>query len=335
MKKYGIILYVETDNLGDDIQTYAASKLLPNIDYIIDRENMDSFASKKNEPVYCIFNGWFLYNTVNWPPSKNIIPLPISMHITDSMSNYIASRELFKERAINYFDYFSNYGVGCRDSATMKYLSEKTFNTYLSYCVTLTLKKFDIKKEENDYICLVDVSDAVRDYVYNNADCEIREYTHDYRNNTFEDIPFEQRMKNVEDRLKIYQNAKCVITSRYHAAMPCLALETPVALIPSKYEPSRYDDLKELFCICDEKSFISGSIFDISNPKQNSIKYLDIVKKLQNKVNEFINDDSIVEPYIEETSYRNQKEFLIKLEELYTQNQNLKIYIYYLFPLIF
>ena len=36
--KYGLLYYKDTVNIGDDIQTYAARRFLPHIDYYIDRE---------------------------------------------------------------------------------------------------------------------------------------------------------------------------------------------------------------------------------------------------------------------------------------------------------
>lgn len=36
--KFGVVIHKPTMNLGDDIQTYAAAKLLPHVDYQIDRE---------------------------------------------------------------------------------------------------------------------------------------------------------------------------------------------------------------------------------------------------------------------------------------------------------
>ena len=35
--KYGLVVYKDTDNIGDDILSYAAMRFLPRIDYIIDR----------------------------------------------------------------------------------------------------------------------------------------------------------------------------------------------------------------------------------------------------------------------------------------------------------
>ena len=41
--EYGLVVFNHTDNLGDDIQSYAAMQFLPKVDYLIDREAMDVF----------------------------------------------------------------------------------------------------------------------------------------------------------------------------------------------------------------------------------------------------------------------------------------------------
>lgn len=326
MKKFGVVMFFKTDNFGDDIQTYAASRLLPKVDYVIDREHLDSFCSMDGEKVYCIFNGWFLYNNLNWPPSKDIIPLLISMHFTYSLLDYPTSKDLFVERVRNYFNYYgTDFGVGCRDSGTMELLSNNCDNAYLSYCLTLTMDKFDIAPAEEKYICLVDVSDEIRDYVYKNSKYKILEFTHDYRNQTFEEISYEDRMKNVEERLKIYQNAVCVVTNRYHVALPCLSLEVPVALIPSDYEPNRYADLAKILTIYSEDDFLHNNVFDINLPKKNSTAYLDISKKLKKTVNDFVTDYSKNnDDYIEKVKDIDLKKYLSKLEHLERENHNLK-----------
>ena len=45
--KYGLIVYKDTENIGDDVQSYVATKYLPKIDYIIDRDDVTSFVPEK------------------------------------------------------------------------------------------------------------------------------------------------------------------------------------------------------------------------------------------------------------------------------------------------
>jgi len=70
--KFGLVVCSSTDNFGDDILSYASYRFLPKVDYIIDRENADTFIPDSKEAVSAIFNGWFLHNKFNWPPSEYI-----------------------------------------------------------------------------------------------------------------------------------------------------------------------------------------------------------------------------------------------------------------------
>lgn len=57
--KYGVVVYHDTNNIGDDIQSYAAAQLLPQVDYYIEREHLDVFRPNEEGPVNVIMNGWF------------------------------------------------------------------------------------------------------------------------------------------------------------------------------------------------------------------------------------------------------------------------------------
>lgn len=62
-----------------------------------------------------------------------------------------------------------------------------------------------------------------------------------------------EKMEQARELVKLYSGAKLVITSRIHAALPCLAVETPVIFIPSsglnstRENAGRLDGLEELF----------------------------------------------------------------------------------------
>ena len=54
--EYGLLVFKETDNIGDDIQSYAAERFLPKIDYYIDREHLNTFRSDSRNKVAVIMN---------------------------------------------------------------------------------------------------------------------------------------------------------------------------------------------------------------------------------------------------------------------------------------
>ena len=194
--KFGVVIHKPTMNLGDDIQTYAAAKLLPHVDYQIDREYISDFKSENDEPVAVIMNAWWMWKKWNWPPADCIIPKLLSMHI-------------------------NNYGV------------EQGIDCYFSGCLTLTIPKQEKTEDAGTYVCLVDLNDKIRakamEYLKDTG-LEIRVISHncDYRKSN---ATFEERMAKAEEILTLYQNAKFVITRRLHVTLPCLALETPVLSI--------------------------------------------------------------------------------------------------------
>lgn len=58
-------------------------------------------------------------------------------------------------------------------------------------------------------------------------------------------VPHRERFELAKALLQRYANAKLVITSRIHAALPCLGLGTPVILI-CPYDRKRFDGIAEL-----------------------------------------------------------------------------------------
>ncbi|MBQ9318558.1 MAG: polysaccharide pyruvyl transferase family protein [Bacilli bacterium] len=310
--KYAVIMYLESDNIGDDIQTYATLKYLPRVDYVIDREEVNNFTC--NSPVKAILNGWFMFNNINWPPSENIDVLPISIHFATTYFKNEYEKKLFEYRTKKYFSNFNS--IGCRDVGTSKYLSSIGINNYISKCLTLTLDRLNIEPAKEKYICAVDLDDVEYKKLQSMTDIKIKKMSHDYRGRNLNLLTFEERMKKVEEFLKIYQNAYCVVTTRYHAALPSIALGTPVILIPSRFEPSRYDGLEEYVNLILRKDFISEDYkYDFDNLKSNS-DISEIKKSLENACYQFINDDFRKINYSKEELEDMYVELLKKYESL-------------------
>lgn len=61
-----MIIHFKTRNIGDDIQCYAMEKFLPRVDYLIDREHLDSFYTPTGEKKVAAFlGGWYLQSPLN------------------------------------------------------------------------------------------------------------------------------------------------------------------------------------------------------------------------------------------------------------------------------
>lgn len=138
--KYGLIVMNNLGNIGDDIQSYAIERFLPRVDYLIDREHMDSFYTKTGEKIATILAGWYLHHPLNWPPSPFLKVLPISIHFSRDLN-------VMDDYGGEWLKKFSP--IGCRDEGTLKLLEGFSISAYLSGCITLTLKPFKIPPPVN------------------------------------------------------------------------------------------------------------------------------------------------------------------------------------------
>ena len=286
--KYGVMYYKETDNIGDDIQSYAAMRFLPHIDYYIDRESLNCFIPMKKEYVSMIMNGWFLHNKLAWPPSPYINPLCVSMHFTSLESIDVGDKYLKRFGG----EYLKQFGtIGARDIETQKRLEKNGIESYFSGCLTLTINKFDnIKKV--DKICLVDLEENIVEKIKESTNLKIEVLTHWLNQEETAQKDFTKRMNDVENLLKKYQESKLVITHRLHVALPCLALGTPVILIHKEvYEKDRLDTFLKFMPNYVDTKFIKMDIKELlKNPSFNNEEFLNIRNNLIKKCVDFINN---------------------------------------------
>ena len=285
--KYGLMYYKDTDNIGDDIQTYVAKRFLPHIDYYVDREALNCFIPKEKEYVSMIMNGWYLHNKCAWPPSPYINPLLISMHFmsvtaTDVGDNYIKGLG---------GDYLKKYApIGARDIETKKRLENNGIESFFSGCMTLTLNKFD-NVVENNKILLVDAEEAiVKKVKEENTEFDIEEITHWVKPEEISKKTIDERLNDVEELLKKYQGAHVVITNRLHVALPCIALGTPVILVHKKYfDEDRLGTFLKYMDNYVDSDFLNLDVKELlKNPKPNNDEYLEIRNSLISRCEEFV-----------------------------------------------
>ena len=293
--KYGVITHKTTLNLGDDIQTYAAARLLPRVDYYLTRECLDHFASEDGEPVAVPMNAWWLWSKWNWPPAECIYPLLVSMHIGER--DIYASGSPMKREWLDGIggDFFRAYGpAGCRDAATVELLQSCGIDSYLSGCLTLTLPQQKKTEDAGTYACLVDLPPALeekaREWL---KDTGLRIVTQSHRCDYLNvEVPFDRRMKTVEEVLTLYQNAKVVITSRLHATLPCLAMGTPVVSIFDQSSPlysTRWAPYSDWTFFVSKQDFANHAFdYDFSSPPANSPDYLPLRQALLERVGQFV-----------------------------------------------
>jgi len=247
-------------NIGDNMQTFAVDNLyrkmgIPAED-IIDINFADMWNYEGEEVILPMAGYGSHYKRFHqFPTSDKIIPFFIGFEMSDPACDDIVP-------------YLKKYApIGCRDEATMQLLTEKGVPAYVSGCLTITLPRRR-KSPTVPKTFFVDVSSKLEEYIPD----RIRENS--------EYIRHEGELKNVpmteEERQEIEEMARnilhryrdeagLVVTSRLHAAAPCVALGVPVIvaidnidkrfswldkLIPI-YDSTRYADIDWDAKICD------------------------------------------------------------------------------------
>lgn len=287
--KYGLLYYKDTGNIGDDIQTYASSRFLPRIDYMVDRENIELFVPKKKEPVATIMNAWYIHDEFNFNISPYLFPLYISVFFKYvEYYNGITVGSDYLNR--NVIKSLKEYGpVGCRDKHTNNLLNKLGVESYFSGCLTLTLDKLE-SVEKQDYIVVNGLSNEEIKYIKSKTNRKIVEFKQDVKKGSFTNETWEERKKRVEDVLKLYQGAHMVITTKLHCSLPCLALETPVLLL---YDTSCQENKDRIGSFLPYLNYIARedlkqTEINFEKPKKNKNKHLELREQLIEKCQNFI-----------------------------------------------
>jgi Polysaccharide pyruvyl transferase len=285
-RKFGLMYYSETGNLGDEIQSIAAKQFLPSVDYWLDREYLHEFCLTADDFIPVILNGWFMHHAENWPPSPNIWPLLVSFHISKWRGTGVglcANDVLLKEPFAKYLQAFGP--VGARDYGTLRLLREAGVDSYFSGCLTMTLSRPSELQPRPDLLVLNDVSPEVEAYIRKNTKKEI--ITTNHGNFVAKDRI--RRFGEAERLIQLYATASCVITSRLHCALPSLALGSPVLLLHDGHDEDRFGAGLEFVFHCTTEAFINRKLeFDFNDPAPNSEKFRPYREALIRSVQDFI-----------------------------------------------
>lgn len=211
--KFAILKY-NRHNIGDDVQSLAVEQLLPCVDYRIDRDNM-SLATDWDDDVRWIINGWFAPTEhMVWPPPGKARKLFVGFHA--ALPGILPRNEPLP--------------IGCRDPWTLTLCNQQGIDAWLSNCVTLTLARPDVPRD--DSVVLVDVPNEH----LKNLPPDIaagRRMSHQ--------VPLDcDRHAEAKLRLDLYARARWVVTTRLHAFLPCVAMGTPVVFIRPQVSENRY-----------------------------------------------------------------------------------------------
>lgn len=255
-----VIGYPFSSNLGDEVQSIAAARLLPRVDRYLPRERLDE--ANGDQPIKLLCNGFFLHQPDHWPPADNVKPLIVSFHVTGENG---AKEALIRPELKEYYDRFAP--IGCRDKRTERLFKSIGVDAYYSGCVTLTLENKFPESERTDEILLVDPfykyqSEDYRTYLEESIiPAEFKGHVHRITHALPADhgMTEQEKIAAAEALLERYAKAKLVITSRIHCALPCLALGTPVHFVTTGYDRKhgmeRFEGLLQYFHTVNQEHF--------------------------------------------------------------------------------
>lgn len=228
--KFGNIVFARTGRLtiGDEIQLLAIENLYKTmgIDYsTVMRLEFSQLHNYNGEevilpisfPLYGLYKGKYITKF-----SEKIIPIFLGLSL---LSPIIAAEDI---------EYLKKYEpIGCRDQYTVNILRNYNVYAYLFGCITQTFpykRVFNTDKYRNVYC--IDVDDALKYEIPQNILTTCKFTSHTYYAEEIKSST-EQLAREVYD---MYINdAKLIITSRLHAALPCAAAGIPVIWAKDNY----------------------------------------------------------------------------------------------------
>lgn len=250
------LLKYDSENLGDDIQTIAVMDILQDLQLhnsFVYRDLISGYFFNPLHKNYVILNGWFTNGygldvyysvtdetkpliNVTWPPKGNFIPILYSFHISEwgAKGTREVNPKFLDQESI---DFYTKGGrVGCRDTHTLNVLEKLGVPAYLSNCITLSFDKNKYTKSNcpNNEILMVDVPQPYKNSLipkiasYYEGQVGFKSITHSISSYSTDII---DRLSLAKRHLQAFCNAKLVVTSRLHVALPCLAFGTPLIFI--------------------------------------------------------------------------------------------------------
>jgi hypothetical protein len=146
----------------------------------------------------------------------------------------------------------------------------------------LTLRRPDLPR--GDFVIASDLDPEMLAALRARTGSPVATVTHEVARS----VSTRKRMALAQDLLDAYARARCVVTTRLHAALPCLAMGTPVLLLPPRPNMIRLSGLLELVHHESPETFIRGGPYRPDRPPSNPASHLPIAEALRARCAAFI-----------------------------------------------
>lgn len=204
--------------------------------------------------------------------SKDIIPVFLGFSLSSVIDKFNVQQFFSIKENLDYFKKYSP--IGCRDQYTYDIFLNLKIPAYLNGCLTATLPKKCISK--NEKIIMVDVPKSLKSYIpqeiYENC---VYMTQQNYFSN--EELKDKQKAFNlIKDHYEKLSEASLVITSRLHVAVPCTAIGIPV-IFTKDYIDCRFSWVEKLFSVYSIENYReinwNPKVLDFEDTKKTIIEF--------------------------------------------------------------
>lgn len=229
--KYANIEYTGRNyiNMGDVLLTLAVDHLyeLMGIDgksvVKINYKNLSDYNGEEVLlPIASAFMGYHDGKHITCFSSK-IVPLFLSFNIMATTLN---------EDDILYLKKFSP--IGCRDRHTYETMRKYSIPAYVNGCLTITMDFKEKKRRKNEKALWVDVPQDLEPYIPEQYKINRKVYSQIRSLKGINNNEISQKVYNAY--LTYFEEAKIVITSRLHCAIPCIMAGIPVVFAGKDFD---------------------------------------------------------------------------------------------------
>jgi hypothetical protein len=206
--KFAQMVCASSRNIGDDIQSIAVADNLPRIDLYLDRERLNVIGD--TDPICMVMNAWFMHGDA-WPPSSILHPIFVGFHVAPE------ARPIVRKHV----QYLKQYEpIGTRDVGTAEFLNALGVKSEVTYCMSLTFPRRERKPASGKVIRVdaygIEVPKALRSGSI-------------HLSHIVAGMKDETKLRYARELIEFYRdNARLVITTRLHCALPCIAMGIPV-----------------------------------------------------------------------------------------------------------
>lgn len=263
--KFGILTYSSpTANIGDLYQVigikraYQQMKVAESDIIKIDR---DYLAEYDGEYVILPLTSFMdvLPGTNIFPLSPRIIPVFIGMHCID-------------DQHLAYLSKYQHFGpFGCRDEISMKKMRQNGLNAYMSGCLSICAEKRP-KLPTQKKVFLVDVSEKLYQNIPDDLLRDAVEVTHEF---DLHHVNSKEEREQIENKIayemleRYRKEARLIITSRLHCALPCTAMGIPV-IVGREMNEHRFGGMDKVLNYYNEDEFDKIDF----NPEARELEWL-------------------------------------------------------------